>query len=144
MPYSTLLDNSCDTLYSRDIMSRIEELKEERFAWIHERIGDQYLPDQFVETLALWEKDHELEAMELDSLTKLAEEGEGYADDWHDGVTLIRESYFAEYCEELLTECGDIPANLPHYVVIDWERTSEYIMEDYTGIDFDGVTYYIR
>ena len=51
----------------------------------------------------------------------------------------IEENYNGEFnsdedfAENLLTECGTIPENLPNYVYIDWERTARDIMFDYTA-----------
>jgi hypothetical protein len=84
------------------------------------------------------------EIAELASLEKLAKQGEDYAPDWQYGETLIRYSYFTEYVQELLEDCGDISKNIPHYVMIDWDATARNVMVDYTHIDFDGVTYLIR
>lgn len=84
------------------------------------------------------------EIAELASLEELAKQGGEYAPDWQYGATLIRYSYFTEYVQELLEDCGDIPKNIPHYIEIDWEATARNVMVDYTHIDFDGVTYLIR
>lgn len=83
------------------------------------------------------------DAEELRILKALAEEAENYAGDWHHGATLIRESYFAEYVEDLLKDTGALPQKIPAYVVIDWEKTAENVRVDYTEIDFDGITYLI-
>jgi len=58
--------------------------------------------------------------------------------------TLIRDTYFEQYVQELLEDCGVIPSELPHYIVIDWEATARSIQHDYTAFDFDGVTYWAR
>jgi hypothetical protein len=39
---------------------------------------------------------------------------------------------------------GDMPKEIPSYIVIDWDATAENIQADYTSVDFDGVTYWIR
>jgi hypothetical protein len=84
------------------------------------------------------------EIAELAILEALAKEGEDYAPDWGHGEMLIRYSYFTEYVQEMLEDCGEIPKNIPHYIEIDWEATARNVMVDYTHIDFDGVTYLIR
>ena len=84
------------------------------------------------------------EKAELETLAKLDEEGRDYAPDWEHGTTLIRDSYFEDYVRELLEDCGDIPKNIPHYIAIDWEQTARNIRVDYTSVDFDGVTYWVR
>lgn len=80
---------------------------------------------------------------ELRVLKKLADQLEGYGD-WEHGEALIRESYFVEYVEDLLKDCGDLPKDIPWYIVIDWEATARHIRMDYTEGDFDGVTYLMR
>lgn len=46
----------------------------------------------------------------------------------------------ADFAENICTEVGDIPSNLPSYIYIDWERTANDIMMDYS--ESDG--YYFR
>jgi len=124
------LDNGQDVIDSRDVIARIEELTDERDALD----GDE---DKLAEF------DESDEGEELKALKSLAEDAEGYAPDWNYGAALIRESYFVEYCQELLEDIGDLPKNLPHYIAIDWEKTAENIKVDYTEVDFDGVTYLV-
>jgi hypothetical protein len=90
------------------------------------------------------EQNDDDDAQELKSLKKLADEADGYCEDWNDGATLIRESYFTEYCEELCKDIGDLPKEIPHYIVIDWEATAHNIRADYTEVDYDGVAYLVR
>ncbi len=82
---------------------------------------------------------------ELDALRALAEEAEGYAEDWNYGVTLIRESYFTEYAQDLAEDIGAIDPNaswpMNH---IDWEAAADALKEDYTQVDLDGIAYYVR
>jgi hypothetical protein len=75
---------------------------------------------------------------------KELEELESEVSEWSDGATLIPESDFADYCRELLDDCGDIPKGLPHYVVIDWEATADNIKADYSTVEFQGETYLVR
>lgn len=84
------------------------------------------------------------DARELFALEALADDAAGYAPDWIHGATLIRESYWVEYVQEMLVDIGDLPKELPHYIEIDWEKTADNIRADYTDADFDGVTYLIR
>jgi hypothetical protein len=134
------ISNSDDIIDSRDVIARIEHLeselldagtafdleKDELTGTTHDRGDLQELQD------------------ELDKLKALQEEAEPYAPDWQYGATLIRDSYFVEYCEDLVKDIGDVPRELPHYIAIDWDATAENIKVDYTSVDFDGVTYWIR
>jgi hypothetical protein len=129
----TDISNTDDVIDSRDVIARIEEIND-------------MLPTSGLDA---WtssideEQETELRA-ELAILEKLAKQGEDYAPDWQHGETLIRYSYFTEYVQEMLEDCGDIPKNIPHYIEIDWKATARNVMVDYTHIDFDGVTYLIR
>ncbi len=108
------IDNTKDTIDSLDVIARID--------W-----------------LELSDDTDDVE--ERTQLLALQEEAEDYAPDWKYGVTLIRESYFVEYCQQSLEVSG---YDLPHYIVIDWEATADNIRVDYTEVDFDGVTYLVR
>ena len=127
MRYTTI-DNTADVIDSRDIIERIATLK--RQSELDEAGLEVGLDAD--------------ECAELVALETLQEEAEGYAPDWQHGVTLIHDSYFTDYCAEMLEDCGDIPKNLPRYVVIDWNATARNIRYDYTAVDFDGVTYWVR
>jgi chromosome segregation ATPase len=82
---------------------------------------------------------------ELQPFKELAEEAEGYCS-WNSGEALIRDSYFMDYCRDLVSDIGDLPADLPGYIEnnIDWEGVADDLKMDYTEVDFDGVTYYVR
>ena len=140
------ITNYDDIIDSRDVIARIEELTSERDTWVEEAenpetgeytpLGDSTADD--------WATEYPEQAAELEALNNLAEEAEGYAADWLYGEALIRESYFTEYAMDLLKDCGDLPAEISWYIEIDEEATARNILMDYTAVDFDGVTYYIR
>ena len=133
---TNVISNTDNTIDSRDVIARIEELEAERVA-----IESQ--DSVFIETKRLIEEfDNSEEGQELIALKALAEQGEDYAPDWEYGAQLIHEDYFEEAMDELLEECGDIPRDLPSYLTI----TVDYdaLKQDYTELDFDGQTYYIR
>lgn len=82
---------------------------------------------------------------EYAALKALATEAAGYAADWEYGEALIRDSYFETYAQELAEDCGLINADAvwPNSC-IDWERAADALKYDYTPVNFDGVTYWIR
>lgn len=82
------------------------------------------------------------DAEELAALLELREEAEGMG--WEHGIQFIPEDDFPEYTEELAKDCGYIPADLPEWLVIDWDETAQNIAVDYTTADFQGVSYYYR
>lgn len=155
------LSNTDDVIDSRDVVERIEELELERSDLVeavndanekkirlaglseaklaHAEAVEDY--DSAKGSLKIWDEDY---AAELQILKSLAEEGSNASPDWGHGEALIRESYWVDYVQELCEDIGDIPKNLPHYIVIDWEKTAENIAYDYSQVNFWGVTYYIR
>jgi hypothetical protein len=80
--------NSDDVIDSRDVIARIEYLRD----WIAAAGEGDDLDDAKAELAAL-------EALES--------EAEGHASDWRYGETLIRDSYFEEYMDEMLEDIGD-------------------------------------
>ena len=99
---------------------------------------------------AIEDSDDEDEKAEAATLRALLDECQGNGGDaewrgaWYP-VTLVRDSYFVEYAQELADEIGAIdrdakwPCN--H---IDWDAAARDLRQDYTSIDFDGVTYLTR
>ena len=108
--------NTDNVIDSRDIIERIEEL---------ENNGCDF-------------DEHE----ELEALKALAEEGENYSPDWNYGSTLIHENYFEEYMDEMIQDCYDLPKDLPFWMTVTYDYNA--LKMDYTEIDFNGETYYIR
>ncbi len=81
---------------------------------------------------------------ELVTLRLLAEQIED-AGDYHHGLTLIRETYFTEYAQELAEDIGAINKDAAWPAChIDWEAASDALKMDYSEAEFDGVTYYYR
>lgn len=135
MNTTTQIDNYQDVIDSRDIIERIEELTDELCNWISDD-SERYTVD--------WTKAYPEESAELDILKSLASEASDYAPDWEYGETLIRDSYFTDYIMEMLEDCGTLPADIPWYVEIDKEATAKNCQVDYTSVDYDGITYWVR
>ncbi len=89
--------------------------------------------------------DDDIDPGYLEALKALASEGEDYAPDWQYGETLVRDSYFVEYAQQL---ADDIGAGNAEYSwptsCIDWEQAARELQMNYSSIDFDGVTYWVR
>lgn len=122
------IDNMQDIIDSRDVIARIEELKIALESAAEEQ-DDSFSPE---------------EADELKGLEELAEQCEGYAG-WLHGETLIRESYFTKYAQQLAEDFGriDHTAGWPS-TCIDWDKAAEELKQNYTEVDFNGTAYYIR
>lgn len=122
------ITNDDDVIDSRDIIARLEYLREQLAA----EDGNEAMLD-----------DDERE--ELEMLEALANEGEANISDWRHGETLIRDTYFREYAEQLASDIGAVneDARWPNNH-IDWDAAANELKQDYTDLDFGGITYYAR
>lgn len=137
------IDNNQDVIDSRDVIARIEELQGERellLDSLQDAESDEYAPAR--RELDDWETEY---GQELADLEALAKEAEGYAADWHYGEALIRDSYFTEYAQQFAEDIGAInrDAGWPNSC-IDWDEAAAELQQDYTAVDFAGVTYWVR
>ena len=128
------ISNMDDIIDSRDVRKRIEELRDEIEAYDEERL----------ERMATDADEMGAERVELAALEALADEAAGCGD-WEYGETLIRDSYFERYAEELANDIGAINADAtwPNSC-IDWERAANELKQDYTSVEFGDVTYWLR
>jgi len=133
------ISNMDDTIDSRDIIERIEELTDARDSLQsdYENADTADTADTARRALDNWE-----DAEELRILTALAEEASQYSPDWAYGSQLIRESYFEQAMDEMVAERYELPKELPFWMIISYDY--EALKQDYTEVDFDGVTYYVR
>ena len=164
----TEITNREDVIDSRDIIDRIDYLEDERTAVSDKRDEAQEAYDGYdmsdkkktaeedldaleelkaaledaQNALKEWDESNE---QELKALLNLADQAEGYSDDWKHGSTLIRDSYFKEYAQEFAEDIGAInnECSWPNNC-IDWEKAADELKQDYTSVDFDGVDYWIR
>lgn len=128
MTTTTTLDLSADVIDVRDIIARFEEL---------ETLNEDMAASE--------DQDQELQALRaiLADLQGLGGD-EQWRGDWYP-VTLIRDSYFRDYAEELADDCGLIPKDAQWPLTcIDWEQAARELRYDYSGVDIDGVTYWTR
>ncbi len=69
----------------------------------------------------------------------------GWSEDWDYGVTLIEDSYFTEYAQQLADDIGAIPSdNAWPMTCIDWAQAARELQMDYTAAEIDGRIYWIR
>lgn len=133
------VDLSADVIDVRDIIARVLELRDEREEY-NEKMGSpdawDGVPDGEPEELAMLE----------DILSELAGYGgdEEFEGDWYP-ITLIAESYFQEYAQDLAEECGmvDTSARWP-MTCIDWEQAARELQMDYSNILIHDSTYWYR
>lgn len=127
------LDLTADIIDTRDIIARVEDLKS---------LKDDHETDP---EGGHWSDE---DAQDLDTLTAILDDLKGYGGDeqwrgdWYP-LTLINESHFVDYCQDLVCDCYDLKG-IPTFVHIDWEATSREMRVDYSEVTIDGVTYFYR
>ena len=144
------ISNTDDVIDSRDVIARIEELRDTLEA-LREEFDSNPANDGV--DFANWSRNQTAmtseEVDELAALEKLVEEASG-SPDWTYGESLIRESYFTDYIEQLIDDCYEMPKELNsgewpwRHVTVDYAAASEEAKADYIECDFDGVAYLIR
>ena len=134
MTTTTAITNTDDIIDSRDVIARIEALTEE-FTVDLEDADD-------VKRMSGFDQD---EVAELATLLVLQSEAEGYAPDWRHGTTLINEDHFVEYAKELASDISGVNDRQDWpFCHIDWDAAADALKIDYTVVDFDGQTYFVR
>lgn len=88
------------------------------------------------------------EQAELKTLLALLEDLRDYGrdyqwrGDWYPG-SLIRDSYFEEYARDLADDIGAIDSNARWPLTcIDWEQAARELQQDYSSVEFEGITYW--
>ena len=124
------IDGSEDVIDSRDIIARIAHLAS--------RVDDP-------EEIEVWGELNESEKGELAALRELAKEASACSEDWWHGVTLINDDYFEDYARELARDIGAISddAGWPA-TCIDWKKAADELKVDYTSVEYDGYTFWLR
>lgn len=128
------ISNADDIIDVRAIIERVEELED-------------IVPNSEAEDAGEYQEEHEELATLTSLLDDLRDVGGGdhqWKGDWYP-VTLIRESYFKDYAQELAEDIGAIPADAGWPArCIDWDQAARELRMDYTSVEFDGVTYWTR
>lgn len=134
------LDNWADVVDSRNIVDRVNELQDQQMAH-HEDQEDQD-PDDRVP----WSAVDPAAADELRELEELlAQLRDVGGDTPEDGMTLVRESYFQDYAQELADDIGATNPNAGWPLnCIDWEQAARELRMDYTSVEWGDVTYFVR
>lgn len=109
-----------DIIDSRDIIERLDELNAQ-------------------------DARDELEEEERAILADLDEQGRSSAPDWTYGEGMIRDDYFEDYARDLAEDIGAInrDASWPN-TYIDWPAAAAALQMDYSSIEIDGLTYWVR
>lgn len=128
-----MFDMNQDFFDSRDAIDRIEEL---------EALEELFLdPESSEEDKAEWTRELDNELAQLREFADSVGSSE-----WSNGMTFIAEYHFEDYAQELCTDLGYLPDNLPGFIAsnIDWKGVADDLRVDYTEYELDGNTYYTR
>lgn len=93
--------------------------------------------------------DNELDSDDIERMEKLQELADelGYSDliaASHDSIDLIEESDFEDHARDLAENVSNIDLSIWPATCIDWEKAAEELQSDYSTIEWDGGTYYVR
>ena len=136
-----------DTIDSRDVIERIEELVSEFVFATEEAENTPDIEDtRYTMTADDWRFGLNAEdAEELYNLLQF-EHGANCVSDWNYGETFISDGHFTDYAKNLVEDCGYINADTPYWITdaIDWDRVADTLISDYTDYEFDGATYWAR
>lgn len=134
-------------LDTRDLSERREELKQEILDSFlenfphYEEMTESFEDIRFEEEeIQSWKEDFEDGLKEIEEIDSIEDE---LGREFDYGVTLIDVDDFEDYCEELVSDIGDLPKDLPSYIAnnIDWEGVAEYLKQDYTEVEYKGNSY---
>lgn len=141
-------------LDTRNLAEKREELKQEvldsfletfeHYAEQTETFEDILFDEEEIES---WKEDWQEEINEITCIDELEEEVNSYSEDnFEDGVTLIGEYDFQEYCEEFVRDCGYLSRDTPPLIEnnIDWAGIADDMRQDYSEVEYQGRTYLFR
>lgn len=105
-----------------------------------------------IDTRDLIEQREELLSIEPDDITleereqiEEISEIESACEDFHHGATLILERDFEEYAQEFAEDIGAIDSEASWPLgCIDWKQAASELATDYSLVNYQGNTYYVR
>ena len=132
-------DKYADYFDIRTVIERFEELESERESFTEDGISSIY------EWADKFPNDAEEYLILLSFLEEVKGRGgdEQWRGDWYP-VTFLHADHFFEAMEELVKDIGDMPKEIPSYLVIDWVATAENLRADYSSVDIDGEEFWYR
>ena len=135
-------------LDTRTLIEEREELKQsildsflETFPH-YEAMTDTFEDIRFEEEeIESWKEDWIDEIEIITDINNLEDE---VGSEWEYGVTLIEEDEFEDFVQQDLEGIGYIPKDFPSWIEIDWEATASNVRQDYSEVDYQGITYLFR
>lgn len=141
---------------TRDLIEKRDELKQSILDDFNDKFNTEFddFDDVILDRLDSEDFEHidkdaiedfkiywETEYKEIEEINQVEEE---VGSEFSYGCTLIEEDDFEDYCEELVIDCGYILKDFPSWIEIDWEATASNMKQDYSELDYQGITYLFR
>lgn len=134
-------DLTDNVIYTSDLKAHIDYLETVRDEADEANDPDSDLnADERNDAWDAWAEVHE-------EYTMLTEFWDEYStSNWEYGETLVNENYFTEYAEELAGDLygSQITNAAWPFNTIDWDEAGEALKMDYTAVELDGTTFYVR
>ena len=136
-------------LDTRDLETTREELKQQildsfletfpQYEEMTESFEDIRFEEEGIES---WKSDWEDELKQIEEIDTIENE----CSEFSFGETLIDEDDFEDYCEELVSDIGYLPKELPSFISnnIDWSGIADDLKVDYSEVEYQGNTYLYR
>lgn len=110
-------------------------------------------PDNFDDTIDIraakrcvdkFTDDKDVDQEYISKLRDFLKECEEYMEDYPDGVA-INDDYFVRYAMELAEDIGALKGSEQWPLnCIDWDEAASMLKTDYTEVEFDGATFWVR
>jgi antirestriction protein len=106
-----------------------------------------------IDTRTLAEELDELEGLEEDDLSEddrermkaLNELADEVGSEFYHGETMIPESSFKDYAQQLAEDIGAISRDVSWPLTcIDWEQAADELLHDYSSVEWENETFYVR
>ena len=134
-------------LDSRDLITKRDNMKEEIYDSFIEEFPQyedmtesyediRFEEEELISWLEYWQQDKE----HIEEIDELETDIDGFGS----GVSLIDEDCFVDFIQEDLESIGEVPKNLPCYIVVDWDATADNLKDSYQEISYQGNTYLVR
>lgn len=130
--------------YNEEFETDFSDFDEINIVLLGDDLGEVDYTEEEIEKLDDFKDVWSTELEQIEEINDL--EDEISSSEWDYGLQLIDGDDFPKYCEDLVSDIGDLPTDLPSYISnnIDWEGVAEDLKVDYSEVTFRGTTYLFR
>jgi hypothetical protein len=138
-----------NTIDTRDLIEERNKLKLqilgsflenfEHYVYRTEAFEDILFEEEEIES---WKEEWEDELKQIEQINQL--ENDVCNGEFDYETTLIEEDDFEDFVKQDLEDCGYISKDFPVWIEVDWEATADNVRQDYSEVEFRGITYLYR